>query len=197
MRNDLRRIGKDLLTHYKEIAFSGEHPITPDYFRHVVADLAIATATLRTPVARDRDRKVLYMPQAEIGTRLGKQFLKLAQAGALLYHRRQTGDAEYELLLRVAVDTIPTRRAAVLRALLNGNTHQSAIVGYTGLPASSVKIELEDLKMLGAVTESLTNTTADPGEGSRGWSIEPSFEGKLNEIGLRERLTRNFTPVSA
>ena len=56
---------------------------------------------------------------------------------------------QYELLLRAATDSIPTRRSAVLAALLQGKCSQADIKEATSIPLSTVKHELEDLRVKG------------------------------------------------
>ena len=194
MRGTLRSLGNALLEHYDKRVKCEGVPSVPDHYKHTIADLAIVVATLRSPVVRDRQHNIVYIPQAEVWTRLGKQFVKLAQALAILYHKPQPGDPEFELLLRVAADSIPLRRSTVLKALLDGKTTQALISAYTHLPATTVKVELEDLEMLKVVVRSIKDSTLRAGAENMGWRIEPTFQQKLDDVGLRERLTRKVTP---
>ena len=160
-------------------------PDIPDHFKYAVADLAHVTAILRSHVIRDRQRYVQVAPQPEIGTRLGKQFLRLAQALGFLYHR-QLSDPEFGLVLRAASDAITKRRKVVIGALTEGKSELADIQRYTRQPKSSVREELEDLMLLGVarLDEEL-------------WSMVPEFEDTLIDSGVAEKCTCKVPPKSS
>ena len=116
MREELREAGAQLLTHYKNTTL--EPPRLSKSFRDRVLDIAEVTAVLRTHVIRDNNHDIPIMPEPEVGTRLGKQMLKLAQAVAFLYEKTEPGDFEHSLLLRAAIDALQPRRLRVLKALI-------------------------------------------------------------------------------
>ena len=86
-----------------------------------VRALAEVTATLRTPVARDRKRIVLYPPEAEIGTRLVKQQMRLMKALANWRERLLVTADDYITVRRVALDGIPKHRLSALSTLLTAD----------------------------------------------------------------------------
>ena len=83
--------------------------------------LAEVVATLRTPVARDRRRIVLYPPEPEIGTRLVKQLLRLSKALANWRERLLVTAEDYISIRRVALDGIPKHRLSALGTLLSAD----------------------------------------------------------------------------
>lgn len=184
MREEMRIAGRELMAHYKGLDSSTK---LPEYFRVMVGNLANAIAVLRTHVSRSRDHEIQYMPQPEVGTRLGKELLKLAEAATFLKGLKEPGDEQYELLLRAATDSIPTRRSAVLAALLQGKCSQADIKEATSIPLSTVKHELEDLRMLGV-------TIWDNSD--KEWHLVEEFEQKLRESDLADALTRNVPPAA-
>jgi len=115
--------------------------------------LARITAALRSAVARDRRRYVLYKPQREIGTRLVKQLQKLARALANWRERVLVTAEDYATVRRVALDGVPGGRLAVLSALLTEDgwltTKQAGQAA--NLPTETAGEHLEDLWMLDVV----------------------------------------------
>ena len=190
MRRDLRQAGSELLSHYKESA-QGQTPTSPLYFRSLVGDIAYLTSVLRTGVMRDRYHSVVVVPQPEVGTRVGKQLLRLAESVALLNGREEPGDHEFDLVLRAVSDAMPARRAKTLSALLDGKETRKAIEEDAGIPVSTIAEELEDLFMLGVVTE------VGKVQKSARWQIRPEFAVKLDETGLADVLTRKIPPADA
>jgi hypothetical protein len=88
----------------------------PEEIESKILELAIFTATARSGVHRDRQHYMTILPEAEIGTRLAKQLKKLAQALAIIRGKDNVGDAEFQTVLRVAMDSIPKKRMKILGA---------------------------------------------------------------------------------
>jgi len=187
MREQLRAAGKELMAHYKAAATTIA-PKTPMYYRYLVGELAQLTGVLRTGVIRDRQHDIQVIPQPEVGTRLGKQFLKLAESAAFLYYRDEPGEEEFELVLRAAIDAIPPRRQKVLAALLGGNTTVKEINSSTNIPNQSVKNELEDLALLGVASK------CGKDDDEKGWAINERYVRQLEDTGLAEKITRDIPP---
>lgn len=118
------------------------------------------TAKLRSEIARDRYHTVLYYPEAEIGTRLTKQLLKLAQAIAIFHEHDEIGDDEMVCLTRVARDSIPKQRYALLNCLAaqDGYSDTTSLGDESDLPTQTVREILEELWMLKLVDRRGTNT---------------------------------------
>jgi hypothetical protein len=99
-----------------------EPHLAPELVRCIAATAELI-AIGRTPIRRDRDEEIDYIPEAEGATRLAQQFSQLAKGSARLELRDRV-DAMVDLALvhRVAFDTLPPQRAAVLRAVLRGDS---------------------------------------------------------------------------
>ena len=111
--------------------------------------LARVTAQLRSQVARDRSKQVIYLPEYEIGTRLVKQLAKIVQAGAAIYEHETAGEPEYRLALRVSADSIPTERKQIIDVLLReDNLETNTIARKAKLPLTTTKLLLEDMWLL-------------------------------------------------
>lgn len=109
--------------------------------------LAQAIAALRGSVTHERyTADVLYRPTAEIGTRLAKQFAKLALGIAAVRQESTISLSTWRIVRRVARDTIPDRTEAVVRALsLHAKATEEEIMTSTHLPKGTIALALEDL----------------------------------------------------
>lgn len=139
--------------------------------------LANITAKLRSEVDRDRYHKVMYQPQAEVGTRLNKQLLKLGQALAIYYESPSVGEEEYCALLRIARDSIPNQRMQLVLALTGAepmNTKEAGAIAK--IPTDTAKELLEDLWMLKLVNRSGDNVFS--------WQLADDTNALLLESGL-------------
>lgn len=67
--------------------------------------LSQLVAKLRFEAPRDRGGQLLYRPVGEVGTRLVKQFTKLARSLCVVYGLRAVNDDVYKTVTRVALDT--------------------------------------------------------------------------------------------
>lgn len=150
MRPALKQAGHDFMESCKQRSRNYVCSAGPDVVNRI-RSLATVAAMLRTPVQRDRAHEIIYVPQPEVGSRLGKQLLRLGHSSAFIHGRDRMTDEDYELLLRVARDCTPNRRRGVLAALLAGLTTANDISEQTGLARSTVSQDLEDLKLLGAL----------------------------------------------
>ncbi len=121
---------------------------SPKYWEQI-ASLADATAILRTAVPRNGGHGVIAVPEPEIGGRLAKMLIKLSKGMAMLRQKPIPDERDYNALLRVAVDSIPSVRIHVLKQILRGNTANQQIEKATGLGCSKVSEIVIDLRLLG------------------------------------------------
>jgi hypothetical protein len=108
-----------------------------------IAATAELIACGRTPVRRERDENIEYVPEPEGATRLAQQFCQLAKGSARLDSRADVGASDLALVQRVAFDTLPPNRAAVLRATINGQP-----LDVTGLKRHALRRAVEDLQQV-------------------------------------------------
>jgi hypothetical protein len=123
-----------------------------------ILDLAALLSTCRTYVHRGRNGELTCLPQAELASRVGKQLLRLGQGLALVRGRREVGGEEFEVLKRIALDSLPTNRRVLLVALwrVQVGPKQAQPLEYfasrvSRLSEKTVRRELDNLVELGAV----------------------------------------------
>lgn len=177
MREVLGDATKGCLSYYATL-IREQPPITIEKQTHQrIKALANITAKLRSEVARDRYHKVLFQPQAEVGTRLSKQLLKLGQGLAILYEHNNVGNDEYRVLLRIARDSIPRQRAQLVLALSGAEPLDTKAAGDKAkIPTDSAREFLEDLWMLKLVDRF--------GEATFSWQLTNNLSNLLLQSGL-------------
>jgi hypothetical protein len=119
-------------------------PTIPMHIERCIAALAELIAIGRTPIRRERDEEIEYVPEAEGATRLAKQFCQLAKGSARLELRTEVDSIiDLGVVHRVAFDTLPPNRATVLRSLLEGRS-----VATCELKRHARQRAIDDLKEL-------------------------------------------------
>ncbi|MFC1931885.1 hypothetical protein ACFLXJ_06785 [Chloroflexota bacterium] len=158
MREDLRLATTGCLACYSNIARELIVVDVESQTHQRIKALANITAKLRSEVARDRFHKVQYQPNAEVGTRLSKQLIKLGQALAIFYENGTVSADEYKALLRIARDSIPNQRIKLVTALMGAEPMSTKEAGDRAkIPTDTAKELLEDLWMLKLVDRSGDN----------------------------------------
>jgi hypothetical protein len=151
MRDDLYRVVSDVLA-----AMNGDPraPLSTEEVDWLVAWACFAVVA-RSAVERDGyDRQVELLPEPEAPGRLvgalGQLCAGLAAIGL-------TDEERWQLLAKVALDSIPTVRRAVLDALRGEWLSSSMIVDRTGIPRTTTGRTDEDLTLLGLVKVARVN----------------------------------------
>ena len=137
-----------------------------------VGVLGDIVSILRTPVARNFKHQVMTMPEAEVGTRLSKQLLRLGQAMDVF------GRYSYGTLVRCGRDCVPQVRLSILGFLEHGDRKATDIVDGVSFTDYLVRRELESLHLL-KVLERRENPKA-----TYWYKVESRFLSKLQEAGL-------------
>jgi len=114
----------------------------PDESKKLIADWADLTAILRSPVARDREHRVMYPPEPEVGTDLAQSFSRIAFGLRLL-----NVDDCTKYIARLAQDTIPYSRLDIIKELVFGTMSETSTrnINRRGY------YDLEDYSELGVV----------------------------------------------
>lgn len=158
MRSEIATIvGKFFIQNFSDQKLSNVS--FPATFQDLLIALADVTTTIRSRVPRQWKSEALeYLPNPEVGTRLAKQLSQLAKGVALLRGDTTISNSVFELIKRVALDSVPALRRKVLEALFYFSDFASTeeISEQCGLPTKSVKLILEDFTLFG-VTERKTN----------------------------------------
>jgi hypothetical protein len=177
MRKELSFATTSVFNCYSNIAKELVLVEVEDNIQERIKALANITAKLRSEVPRDRLHKVLYHPQAEVGTRINKQLLKLGQSLAIFYENGSVGEQEYEALLRIARDSIPKQRTQLVEALYDCEPMNTKEAGdRANIPTDTAKELLEDLWMLELVDRS--------GDHVFEWQLTDDTTTLLSESGL-------------
>jgi hypothetical protein len=207
MREELRFATLALLNEAKKrIAYIKELKI-PEEIEAKMLELAIFTATARSGVHRDRQHYMTILPEAEIGTRLAKQLKKLAHALAIIRGKESVGTAEFQTILRVALDSIPKKRMKILSAFFTPKqtdpkaaTEQSTftedkptsqvftsreISQEVKAPTATTTEALEDLWALGLVIRHGDETHFT-------WELEPTTIEAMDRSGIYLALRNPF-----
>jgi len=157
---------------------------TPDEVEDLVA-LCAAVARCRSAVERDAYRREIELiPGAEAPTRLSvtlcRLFLGLLTAGV-------DRPRAWRVIRRIALDSMPALRLAVLRELLNrGETGTGDLARALGYPTQTTRRTLEDLGVYGVVER------VSQGRGKEDkWRLEGDLEalfGTFPEMSGRDML---------
>jgi hypothetical protein len=123
--------------------------------------LSIFVVTARSGVVRSGRGELELVPEHEAPTRLTKQLGLLGSAGAVMHGRATVGPREYQLVRKVAFDTIPARRLRVLQELRDRDKSATTTEIAEGVryPTGSTRRVLEELVGHGLVE------TDKPGQG--------------------------------
>jgi hypothetical protein len=146
-------------------------------------------ARMRGTVSRDTYKNdiITSRPSAEIGSRLGVQLAKLAKALAMVHGRHRVSVADYTMVKKVMLDTIPQRGEDVLREMLRlcptPTTTMTAqtISEITHYPRATVARLLQDMLILGIVERKAHGMS---GEYKHEWTVAPYIRNCVQKSGL-------------
>jgi hypothetical protein len=123
-------------------------PVIPEEIERKIANLSEFIAKARTYVERDGyNREANGVPVTEGNTRLPKQLCQIARGSALIDGRSEVDDRDYQMVRRVAFDSLPPARIAVLKAMIDGKSPHSL-----GLPKATIDRAIEDLHLAGVIS---------------------------------------------
>jgi hypothetical protein len=119
--------------------------------RRTLGSLADLATRLRTPVSRDRyTHAVDYIPTPEGPARFGKALLRVGKGLAAVRGENEIGPDELRVLGKIALNSIPSRRFAVVRALATLGEATNKEIGLEAeLPTASAGYVMEDCLVLG------------------------------------------------
>jgi IclR helix-turn-helix domain len=143
--------------------------LRPDVLEATIA-LSILTVTARSGVVRGGRGELELVPEHEAPTRLTKQLGLLGSALTVMHGSHEVGPLEYQLVKKVALDTIPARRLKVLKELRTKKAPASTteVAESVRYPTGSTRRVLEDLVGHGLVE------TDKPGQGKAdSWWMAP------------------------
>ena len=184
MREELRETARATLDRK---VVEEDRPSISEGMETLLVGLAMWTANLRGAVSRDKyTGKLQHVPQAEIGTRLVKQFKRLAAGIAILKRSSAIGMDEYKVASHVARFSVPDMIERVVHVLYVRSRSDYASVSqlceWTRLPTETIAGVLIDLRLLKVVKN-------DEGVG-QGWKLTDALIEMMEPLGLytRERV---------
>ncbi len=149
MREELTEISRACLDYDFDIV----PDLTDDMMENIIL-LAELVAWLRGIVSREQyTGQVRFKPMSELGTRLAKQFSKLAFGISIFKREAVVSPATYQTLLKVARDTVPDRVEEVVKQLFNHNCKgkTAEVARWTKLPEPTIRALLQDMELLNIV----------------------------------------------
>jgi hypothetical protein len=128
-------------------------PTFEDQDRDPIIAYANVTTRARSGVERDRQsRELNYAPEPEMPTRFARQLFSLARGIAMVRGHSSVEPGDLACVRRVAADSIPTIRRALMAVLTRGGQTVSNLANRTYASLTLVRRTLEDLESLGLVT---------------------------------------------
>jgi hypothetical protein len=160
MRDEMSQNVRGYLWHLVNTYDVERLPMLPGNIKCQIVSLAQFAARMRGTTSRDRFRPemITARPSAEIGSRLGKQFAKLALSLALVRGKAVVTQSEYALVKKTALDTVSQRNEDIIRCIYKegpkqgGSLRTREISALTSYPHATVSRVLADMQMLHVVT---------------------------------------------
>lgn len=132
-------------------------PVLDKTYIDSLAFITRFTIRARTGVARDRyTREIIHSPEHESPARLVKQLYAIGVALKLLMGKFEK--EEYEILIQIALDSVPLRRMKVINFLWKEARPHSTVEVATAIdyPTSTARRILEELVIYGILKRSKT-----------------------------------------
>lgn len=131
-------------------------PRVPDWVLDRTVALSQLLSVLRAQVEREAygDRDVRYRPSHEIGTRVGKQLIKLGQVLTYVFEKTEIDHEIYALMLRVAMDTSIGFHLDIVKAMVaiaNQGLSRDDLCKRTRIHHTTMQRRLADLEQLRVV----------------------------------------------
>ncbi|MGE5446709.1 MAG: hypothetical protein ACM3SR_19275 [Ignavibacteriales bacterium] len=189
MRSELNEIMGSFLSQFQKIE---RLPECPEQIEEKIIYLADTTALARSSVPRKGtgDKMIKYVPDPELPPRLAKQFKLLACGLTLVRDKIQVTEDEYQVLKKIALDTIPNHRKVAIKALLIDEWLKTReVADKIRYPVTTTRIILEDLHVL-RIAERRFKGGMELSETSQNtpyeWTINFDFHDNLAGAGFAE-----------
>jgi hypothetical protein len=161
IRSELQAIVHQFLSELPQ----GKVPTVSDEMIELILSLAEVLSTCRTYVHREKNDDITSLPQAELASRVSKQLMRVGQSLALVRGKDEVTADEFNVMKRIAMDSLPAVRRLLLYSLWNRYglpepleifAHDVNIISKT-----TVRRELENLMVLGAVRKTKVQETVE------------------------------------
>jgi hypothetical protein len=167
MRQEIKDGVKSFLAHQRKHfeSLNGSLPKGIGGFQNRLIAVAQLVSMLRADVERESySENLRYRPQHEVGTRIGKQLLKLVIGLALVDESPSITFEHERIMQQVAMDTARGFHFEILRDLVSCNHNGSSreeLCEKLKLPVSTLQSRLLDLELLGALRKEKQKLTAN------------------------------------
>jgi len=153
-RAELRYVVQSFITSKMKDFSEINHPTIPPEIIEGINNLADFVSSCRTTVQREwYDKAVEYIPQAEAGGRLIKQFMKLIRAIGYLDGVKEVTGEHYKLIYKVALDSLTDKTRRAIEILYKETQEHyietQSVANKMGLDTGSARIICDDLFILG------------------------------------------------
>ncbi len=150
MRDEINNAFQDCI---ESITIPETVPELDETLKDKIAHLAALCVQARSGVIREgySSREIELIPAVELPTRLSKQLTTLMTAFRLVGYG--SAEADYALIYKIGMDSIPHKRRAVLEFLMGEEdaVDVASVASVIGYPSNSTRRVLEDLAGLGLV----------------------------------------------
>jgi len=135
--------------------FNTDIHISENVARKVVG-IAQWTATMRGTINRDKfTKEITHKPFMELGTRLAKQYVKLAMGIAMFKRKEAIDDEELNIIRTMAKSTVPSKQESLIQSIMvndpEGAYTNGDISEMLSLPTITSQRVAENLAMLGVL----------------------------------------------
>jgi len=150
----LSKIREELALDVLSLLFRAEEEVKNATYRlneedlHWIAKTADVTAILRAPVQKDRDGRIMNLPEPEVGTELAQGFSRIAR-GLLCLELEDWNS----YINRLAWDCVPSIRVKLLKSLENNPQTVDQLEKSTRIPQRTIYYHLTELELLGVVRD--------------------------------------------
>lgn len=184
MRAELQSIGQQALSF--DYINKMDIPYINDDFKDDIILLAQCVSILRASVPRERwTNDIIYKPVPEVATRIAKQFIKML-LGLCYFRNKKAGIAEYEIISRMAKDSVSSRTVSILREMAKSKdvpVSTKKISLKTSLPENTVKRVLQDLHILKCIKRFHKGFSDE-------WKLTIKFYGMLKRSKLLKQILK-------
>lgn len=153
-------------------------PEVDDEMTERILDLAQLLSTCRTYVHREKNDDMPCLPQPELASRVGKQLMRVGQSVALVRGRKKVTNQEFQVMKRIALDSLPTNRRLLLTALWQHEENPQPLETFASkvsrISKNTVRRELDNLTELGVVKRNKQQVTLNSGK--------PKVDGTQKEV---------------
>lgn len=148
-----------------------------------IVDLADFVTIARTPTERNFKGELRLVPDAEGGTRVFSMFKKMVQMMVYISDTQQFEKCHYDIMAKIALDSIPKQRTIPLRILAQYTEGtKKGIAIEANYPTDTMGEWLEDLNVLGVITRREVPAGADQ------WSLKPEYKKLIQKFtGIKDK----------